>query len=256
MTLSSTFTADGAAITSAVEVAYAGTVALALTSTTDVSTIAWTVEGSSDSALSDPTILPADDDAPTFTMIADPADGKGAGFRVQCKVTDAYGNESTSSAVIGAVNSTSGVVPCATGETTERDSDDGWGGEVNGARNDNLTDYGEHDSTGAVAASAVEWTLADDTLTMVSCRVVTHETAGTNDYLVREWSFGYSRKLAAAPIKDVADSDGGVYLYRDDATWTATVDLNGNDFRIRVLNDAANNCTSKAWIWVTEIPIV
>jgi len=261
MTLSAAFTIDGTtAGTEAVEVAYGAAFALALSSTSDVSSIQWTIEGSSDSStLTNPTITPAGSPlgaTASGTQVADPGTGEGASFLVKCQVQDSDGNTSTQYGVFGTPNLASGLVPCATGEQLARHSTDGWGPTVNGALNDNVGVYAEHDSTDATPAVCGTVDLADETFTVLNVRVVTTETGAVNtDFLVREWSCGYSRQGGAAPNKDVADSDGGVYLHRDDATWSAVVGLNANAAEITVTNDAANACTSRTQIWTTEFPL-
>jgi hypothetical protein len=133
MTLSSTFTVEGAAVTGAVAVAYGTTVDLALTSLTDVCTVSWSIVGSSDPSYTDPTITPAGTPlgaTASFPMIADPGTGEGASFMVQVICADAYGNTSTSRAIVG-VNNAVSLVPFCAGEKLERHSTHGWTGQLN-----------------------------------------------------------------------------------------------------------------------------
>lgn len=250
MPISSAFTVDGAALSGAMEVEYAASVAVALVDTTGVHQVAWSIVGSSSSGLTDPTFADAAATSTTYPQVADPGTGHGASFGIKCLVTDSAGNTDATIATVGTKNEAS-VVPAFSGEETERDSTHGWTAMANKAIADNVDQALSVLTTDATPTTVLSQALADDTIYDCGCRVVTHETAGvTYHSLVRHWTFGYQRVNGGAPTKIVADSDGGVPAHIDDATWAAVVDLNGNTMRIRITNDATNNCTSRAQLWL------
>lgn len=132
---SATFKVNGTVPTGAVSVSYGDTITLALVITIGAASIVWDVVGRShtDSAL--PTITPAGSPVgatATFTFRSAPGDSAGRSYRVRCTVTDGNGNSGSSVAVIGVLGS-SGVVPFCHGETTERNAELGWAGDMNAA---------------------------------------------------------------------------------------------------------------------------
>lgn len=135
MTLSAEFTVEGSSSVTAHQVAFGATVDLALLSFDDVSTIAWSIAGTSHSSMTTPTITSAG--SPTgatasFAMPADPGDNQGRSVLVKCLVTDSRGQTATAYRVVGAVNG-AGRVPFATGEENYRNATHGWTDDINAA---------------------------------------------------------------------------------------------------------------------------
>lgn len=134
MAISALFSVNGS--TSIIEhpAAYNSTVNLALVSLTDVRTISWSIASTSKAGVTAPTITPGG--SPTgatasFTMPADPGDGLGRSFIVQCTVAGA-GTTATHRMVVGAAND-AGILPICVDETTERNATHGWSGRLNEA---------------------------------------------------------------------------------------------------------------------------
>lgn len=137
---SSSFTINGSAHPPAVTVTAGSTVTLALTSTTGVSTIAWSIVGGSDSTQAIPTITPAGSPngaTATFVMNATVGD-VGLSWVVKCVVNDGRDEEHqvvssyTSNGLVGVI-SANGLLPFAMGETTERNATHGIADDLNTA---------------------------------------------------------------------------------------------------------------------------
>jgi len=125
---SAAFTINSTAVPCAKAVTYGGAVALALSSTVGVRSIAWSIAGNSKSTLTNPTITPAGSPSgatATCTHVADPGDGGGAAFLVRCDVTDDSGNVLTQYGVFGTA-ANSGIIPACAGEQMARDATYGW----------------------------------------------------------------------------------------------------------------------------------
>lgn len=119
---------------------YGSTVNLALLSTA-FNTADWSIVGTSDAALSVPTITPSGSPlgaTATFTAGADPGDGLGISYLVQCKINggrDSVGQVDSSlikRAVVGVPNLFA-IVPMPIGETLERSATHGWTRTINQA---------------------------------------------------------------------------------------------------------------------------
>jgi hypothetical protein len=252
-----TFTVDGGAIGTEIAVLYGASVALAVTDTTGAHTISWSVVGSSDSVLTNPTITPAGSPngaTASYTQVADPGTGKGASFGIQCVVTDSQGNSDTKIAVVGTENEAN-VVPGYAGEQTARDATHGWAEMVNAAVADNVNLAAEVDTTDATVTNVVPLALEDDTIYSCAARAVIYETGANTDTYLHEWTWVYQRQDAGAPSKIGADSDGGTAIHADDATWSVVVDVSGNTMRLRTTADAANACTTRVQLWYTKSAI-
>jgi hypothetical protein len=258
MTLSATFTVGGLPVTDAMEVAYGGAVALALTSTSDVHVAVWTVEGRSDYSVANPVITPAGTPpgaTASYTQSADQGEGKGLSFLIQCRVWDVAGNYATAQAVIGTPNE-AGIIPGAAGEKLARQSVIGWTEVFNSALADNIAMAKTVNTVSNANTLIYSHALAAATITTVGVRIWTTETAGGTNALLREWTAAFIRKGAGAAAQVGADSDGGLPILRDDGAWVAEAVLNANALEIRVTNDAANPCRSRAQFWVYECPII
>jgi hypothetical protein len=118
------FTINGNATPPELAVAASSLVTLALTSTSGVRTIAWSIVGNSSDLLVNPTITPAGSPlgaTATFTMPS----GTGQAYLVQCLVNNGRDDEGVEDgalkkrAIIGVVNG-AGFVPFAFGEELER----------------------------------------------------------------------------------------------------------------------------------------
>jgi hypothetical protein len=132
MAISAAFTINSTAVPAAVSVAYGATVTLVLTSITGVESVAFTIEGTSKSGVSAPTLTPSGSPSgstATFTMPSDPGDGLGRSYLVKCTVSNSYETQ-TAYGIVGAVND-AGLVPLAAGETTARSATHGWLDTVN-----------------------------------------------------------------------------------------------------------------------------
>jgi hypothetical protein len=115
-------------------------VTLALTSTTGVGTVTWSIIGSSDSSKVAPTITPTGSPngaTATFTMNT-PVGSVGLTWLVRCVINggvDSAGQAVaayTATAVVGVVNST-GILPFAFGESLERNAVTGIANDLNTA---------------------------------------------------------------------------------------------------------------------------
>lgn len=127
---SAQFTVNSLATPPEIAVSGSSTVTLALTSTSGVRTVVWSIVGNSDSSLVNPTITPGGSPSgatATFTMPA----GTGQGYLIKCVVNGGVDDEGvpqsqlTKTAIVG-VNSASGYIPFVNGETYERDATYGW----------------------------------------------------------------------------------------------------------------------------------
>lgn len=135
MALSASFSVDASSAIQAHETTFGGTVNLALLSLTDVRNVEWSIDGTSHSSMSSPTITPAG--SPTgatasFTMVSDPGDGEGRAVVVKCLVRGSNGATATAYRVVGVAND-AGVIPVCVGEENYRSSTHGWVGPVNTA---------------------------------------------------------------------------------------------------------------------------
>lgn len=137
---SAAFTIEAA--TSPVEVAEGATVDLALTSTTGVRTVAWSIVGGSDSTKTAPTITPAGSPAgatATFTFNT-PVGAVGLSWIVKCVINNGVDAEGqavaayTATGIVGVVNS-GGYLPLAFGENLERNATHGITDDVNAQLN-------------------------------------------------------------------------------------------------------------------------
>jgi hypothetical protein len=123
---SANFLVNGSATPPEMAVSASSTVTLALTSTSGVRTVVWSIVGNSSPLLVNPTITPAGSPLGATATFPMPA-GTGQAYLVQCKVnggTDDEGivqSDLTKRAIIGVVN-TVGFVPFCAGETYERDA--------------------------------------------------------------------------------------------------------------------------------------
>lgn len=132
MAISAAFTINGTAAPAAVAVAYGATVTLQLTSSASAEFIAFSVEGTSKSGVSAPTLTPSgvpSGSTATFTMPSDPGDGLGRAYLIKCLVSNSYSSVSQF-AVVGAVND-AGLVPLTAGETLARSATHGWTDTIN-----------------------------------------------------------------------------------------------------------------------------
>lgn len=132
---SAQFSVNGSVPTDAVAVAASSTVNLALTSTTGVRTVAWSVVGAH-ANVAYPTITPAGSPSGATASFAMPV-GASQCYRIQCVINGGIeGTESvaayTATALVGVVNA-AGNVPFALGEELERDTGYGWVGALNTA---------------------------------------------------------------------------------------------------------------------------
>lgn len=135
MAIDATFTVNGVAVSAAVAVAASSTVTLAVTNTSGINLVVWSVEGNDRAGHVNPTIASSgtpQGSSASFTMPADAGDGLGQSYLVQAVATDGGGVSSTFRAVIGVVNN-AGVVPIAAGEESERSASHGWIEVVNAA---------------------------------------------------------------------------------------------------------------------------
>lgn len=135
MTLDASFTVNSSGLVQAHASSYGATVNLALSSLSEVSTIAWSIAGTSHSSMVSPTITPAG--SPTgatasFAMPADPGDGQGRSVVVKCLVTDSRGQTASAYRVVGVANA-AGQIPIAAGEENYRSSTHGWAEVLNSA---------------------------------------------------------------------------------------------------------------------------
>lgn len=135
MTLSANFTVEGSSAVQAHSVSYGQTIDLALLSLSDVSSIAWSIPGTSKTDFSAPTITPAGSPSgatASFVMPSDPGDGLGRSVLVKCLVADANGVSVAAYRVVGVANS-GGVIPVAAGEENHRHATHGYIDEFNRA---------------------------------------------------------------------------------------------------------------------------
>ncbi len=141
--ISADFTINGASNPAAHVAAYGSTVTLDLLSYVGATSITWNILGCSDPGTTIPTITKSgtpQGKTATFVMPADPGDGLGRSFLVQCIVsTDIQDSnktiqQSVSYGVVGAENS-QGILPIAPGEENYRHATHGWGPVINNLLN-------------------------------------------------------------------------------------------------------------------------
>jgi hypothetical protein len=133
MTISAAFSIEGTTVPTttglAVSVAYSATVDLALLSTTGAGSIDWAIVGSSDPALTTPTITKAGSPLGATASFAFPANTlggtQGAAYGIRCTVTDGNGDTAVAYGIVGAPNG-SGIVPLVAGERNWRHATHGW----------------------------------------------------------------------------------------------------------------------------------
>lgn len=173
MSLSAAFTIEGTAVPAAVEVAYGDTVNLALTSTSGVDSVAFSIVGVSKTDLTIPTLTESGSPvgaAASFTMTADPNDVLGRAFLIKCRVTNTQNEYDERYGVVG-VPGQAGLVPFCAGEEFARHASYGYIDELNAALNNRaritideqtgtsytpvLTDEGKHIGFNNAAAIAL-----------------------------------------------------------------------------------------------------
>lgn len=118
--MDASFTVEGQANPAEHVVAYGATVDLALVSPTQtgLSSIHWSIPGTSLSTEEAPTITPAGNPSgatASFAMPSDPSDIYGRSFRVRCLVRGHDGSSAEQFAIVGAVNAR-GILPMPLGE--------------------------------------------------------------------------------------------------------------------------------------------
>jgi hypothetical protein len=132
---SAAFTVNSLATPPEVAVSAGSTVTLALTSTSGVRTVVWTIEGNSSHLLVNPVITPSGSPSGATATFVMPA-GTGQGYIVQCVVNGGnddegtYQSQLTKRAIIGVVDA-SGTVPFCAGETFERSATYGYTERLN-----------------------------------------------------------------------------------------------------------------------------
>ncbi len=128
------FTINGSACPPEKAVAYGAALTFALTSTSGVNTVSWSIAGTDAPSTVAPGLTLAGSPlgaSVTATMVSDPGTGRGASLLVQCVVNggrDSAGQLDpllTKTALVGVANSV-GIVPFAVGEELERDAVFGW----------------------------------------------------------------------------------------------------------------------------------
>ncbi len=133
--LSAEFSVEGSTAVQAHSVAYGQTVDFALQSLSDVSTIAWSIVGTSKSTQAALAITlggsPSGETA-SCVMPSDPGDDLGRSFLMKCLVTNARGQTAVAYRLFGAVNS-AGEMPVASGEENHRSITHGYTDEFNRA---------------------------------------------------------------------------------------------------------------------------
>jgi hypothetical protein len=129
MAIDATFTVNGNAVSGAMAVAAGSAVTLAVSNTSGINLVSWSVVGTDRASHASPTITASGSPpgaSASFTMPADAGDGLGQGYIIQAIATDggSPAQTSTFSAVIG-VASANGIVPIAADEESERGTH-GW----------------------------------------------------------------------------------------------------------------------------------
>jgi hypothetical protein len=124
---SAAFSVNGVAYSTAVAVAGASTVNLAVLSLTGVDSVEWTVTANSGSALTNPTITPAGSPSGATASFAMPASG---GYMIRCRVNAGRSDQTESRGIVGVANA-NGRVPFVVGETTERHATYGYTQDLN-----------------------------------------------------------------------------------------------------------------------------
>jgi hypothetical protein len=194
MTISAAFTIEGAANPAAHTVAYGATVDLAIVSASGLDSVAFSIIGVSKSDQAIPALTEAGSpigSTATFTMPADPSDGLGRSFLIQCFVRS--GRETAVSyGIVGAVNG-NGVLPLAAGEELARGAY-GYIDELNQA----LAPNALITALPAASISAAGYTVLTKTTTGTGA--VNGLTLGTNQFLCR----------ASGNVINVAVADGEI----------------------------------------------
>jgi len=135
MNVNSAFTVNGSVPTDAVAVAAGSTVTLAISNTSGINGIVWSVVGNDNRVRVNPAITAAGSPpgaTASFVMPADAGDGLGQSYRINCTVSDggSPANTSSTTVVVGVANG-SGIVPFAAGEDFDRHPTYGWTESLN-----------------------------------------------------------------------------------------------------------------------------
>jgi hypothetical protein len=136
MAISSLFSVNGVTTVQAHSAAYGAIVTFAIQSLTGITSISWSIVGTSKSDQAALVITPAGTPTgatATCTMPADPGDGLGRAFAVKLTVSNAQ-ESSTTYRIFGAANS-AGIVPAVAGEELWRNETHGWTDIFNRALN-------------------------------------------------------------------------------------------------------------------------
>lgn len=246
MTLSAAFTIAGTAVPGEVAVAFGASVALAITSTSDVLSVEWAIVGLSANLTTAPTITDAGTPSgatASFTADADQGDGQGVGYAIRCTVSDGK-NTATSYGVVG-VPASYGRVPPVANERLARHATHGWLDLFSDMAAGFPHTSGQFTTTGAVTATAA--TVAIPTGKMVKVMASwSGVDAVTGDRLIRE-STAYFQNAAGTVTQKGSTVD--TINHEDDASWYTAFGISSSNVLVQYQGDATNSVDWRITAW-------
>lgn len=268
---SALFSVNGSTVQQAHAVAFGGTASLAVANTAGVRQVEWTIAGTSRSGLASPVITAGGSPSgvtATFSMPADPLDGEGRSFLVECLVNggrDANGVSDPAlrvRRVVGAASS-AGYIPATVNERDERNATHGWLELLNGALKGQLVyDAQEIATTTNATPTNIDLDVLDGAvgnLNVIGVRVC-GQTAGNSmilrDMVVAIRGDGSGWLKVGGSGSDGPYSDSGIVYVNDDANLsTANItctSVSGGNLRVTVTGVAATTIvwTAQAWVQV------
>ena len=235
MAASAAFTANGTAAPSAVAVAPGATVNLALTSTTDVQSIAWSIASSSDSAVAVPTITPAGVPSGATASFTFPSQ-VGHAVRVFCNVNQ---GEATAECVVGSRDEF-GFIKLTLDEKLARDATQGWlplfNNAIGGGGN-----RGTEDTTDATVTTIATIATESDMLYLVGAEASSRDASNNAAFELKRFVY---TNIGGTLAQLGSDEDSG--LNTDDITLGGlTHTTSGTNILLRFTGKASTNIRTR-----------
>lgn len=258
---SAAFTINGVAVPRSDGVAVSLVSGENICSLVDVSgaaAISWDIVGLSDSDVVAPSLTiggtPFGRTA-TFTRpdVSSLNAGRGVGYGIRCKVTDANGTEYTAFGVCGVTNS-NGVVPGVAGEEEGwRHATLGWTPNYNAATLINPRATARTQTTNAVTATACAISFESSTVNYVyfssSCATDTW-----SKYAVKNGCAVF-RCDSAGVVTQLGSTVGSALDITNDAAITFTLDISSDTVRFRTTGLAATTINWETIVWAQTLRI-
>jgi hypothetical protein len=254
MAISAAFTVEGTTVPQAsgdaVEVDFGDTVNLALLSTSGITSVQWSVFGTSSNLSSSPTLTlsgtPVGASA-SFVADSDQGDGNGVSYGLCCVVSDGK-NTATSYGAVG-VPAVYGEVPPISGEGLARSATQGWTKYFSDAAMGFPHTAAQFASTDATAATAATVAIPTGKIVKIVSVWSAVETSGGTDRLMRE-SVAYFQNDSGTVTQNSTTID--TINSKNDATWDADYLISGTNVLIRYQGDATNPCDWRVFVFATE----